>query len=165
MKLALKTFPPVLLAAMGLAWISGQVASLFGYDPPPQDLVSLFTNPGVAWTVKAKFAFLAVVAAPLVEELVFRMGLFNFFCFVGRKVRRGKGAEKFPVFSALLSGAIFAAVHFHAATFPPLWFLGVAFAWLYRKSGTVFSPMLSHFLFNLVNFILCLGACWLGFDV
>ena len=62
----------------------------------------------------------------------------------------------FPVSAALVSGAVFAAVHLHACTFLPLWFLGVAFAWLYWKSGTLFSSMLCHFLFNLVNLIMCL---------
>ena len=62
----------------------------------------------------------------------------------------------FPLVSALASGAMFAIVHLHAATFVPLWFLGVAFAWLYWKSGTIMSSMLCHFIFNLVNFSLCL---------
>ena len=70
-------------------------------------------------------------------------------------MKRGEEG-KFPLVAALVSGAVFAAVHLHAATFVPLWFLGVAFAWLYWKSGTIFSSMLCHFLFNLINFTLCL---------
>ena len=148
---------------MGLAWCSERIALLLGFEPPPQDLVKLFTDPGVAWEIKAKYAVLAVVFAPVVEELVFRMGLFRLCRLCGRRMHGGKAAEigfssasRFPWAAALVSGAVFAAVHFHAATFPPLWFLGVAFAWLYWKSGTVFSPMLCHFLFNLVNLVLCL---------
>ncbi len=162
MRLALKWFLPVTLAAMGLAWVSEQVASLLGYDPPPQDLVRLFSDPNAAWRVKAKFAALAVIVAPILEELVFRMGLFNLFLRLRRKLvspglpNGSGGRAAFPLFSALASGAIFAAVHFHAATFVPLWFLGVAFAWLYWKGGTIRSPMLCHFLFNAVNLTLCL---------
>ena len=74
MKLALKWCVPVTLMAMGLSWVSEQVALLLGFDPPPQDLVKLFTDPNVAWSVKAKYAAFAVIAAPVVEELVFRMG-------------------------------------------------------------------------------------------
>ena len=164
MKLALKWFALITLAAMGLAWCSEQVALLLGFEPPPQDLVKLFTNPGVAWPVKAKYAVFAVVFAPVVEELVFRMGLFRFCSWCGRLVKGRKtenadASSGFPVASAVVSGAVFAAVHLHAATFLPLWFLGVAFAWLYWKSGTVFSSMLCHFLFNLVNLVLCLGIC------
>ena len=222
MKLALKWFAPITLTAMGLAWISEQVALLLGFEPPPQDLVKLFTNPNVAWQIKAKYAAIAVLLAPVIEELIFRMGLFRFCLWCGRrrkkdvKVSAGKvkvfllsvlllssvllylafqyvyprpfpinivtaivfsvificpfafvfwrlekskswtETQSFPIVSALISGAVFAAVHLHAATFLPLWFLGVAFAWLYWKSGTVFSSMLCHFLFNLVNLVLCL---------
>lgn len=162
MRLALKWFLPITLAAMGLAWVSEQVALLLGYDPPPQDLVRLFSDPNVAWRVKAKFAALAVIVAPILEELIFRMGLFNLFRWLWRKMasldQTNESGDRaaFPLFSALASGAIFAAVHFHAATFVPLWFLGVAFAWLYWKSDTIRSPMLCHFLFNAINLTLCL---------
>ena len=159
MKLALKWFLPITLIAMGLAWVSEQVALLLGFDPPPQDLVKLFTDPNVAWSIKAKYAAFAVIAAPIIEELVFRMGLFNLCRWTGRKLRGTKRilqSNTFPLVSALVSGAVFAAVHVHAATFAPLWFLGVAFAWLYWKSGTIRSSMLCHFLFNLINLSLCL---------
>ena len=161
MILALKWFAPITLTAMGLAWISEQVALLLGFEPPPQDLVKLFTDPNVAWRIKAKYAAIAVLLAPVLEELIFRMGLFRFCLWGGRRFKKEKvevwnGPSSFPVISALISGAVFAAVHFHAATFVPLWFLGIAFAWLYWKSGTVFSSMLCHFLFNLVNLVLCL---------
>jgi membrane protease YdiL (CAAX protease family) len=165
MKLAFKWFIPITLIAMGLAWCSEQVALLLGFDPVPQDLVKLFTNPGISWTIKAKYAALTIIAAPVIEELIFRKGLFRFCIWCGRKMNGCSCADAdcspaFPMVSALISGAIFAAAHFHAATFLPLWFLGVAFAWLYWRSNTIFSPMLCHFLFNLINFVLCvtLGA-------
>lgn len=162
MLLALKWFMPITLAAMGLALFSEQVALLFGFEPPPQDLVRLFTDPNIAWAVKAKYAAIAVVVAPVLEELVFRMGLYRLCVWCGKRIvvseddGAGYGKSRFPIVSAMLSGAVFAVVHLHAATFLPLWFLGVAFAWLYWRSGTVFSPMLCHFLFNTVNLVLCL---------
>lgn len=159
MKLALKWFMPITLAAMGLAWVSEQVAVLLGFElPSPQPLVQLFTNPRVAWHVKAGYALWAVAAAPVYEELIFRMGLFNLCRWIGRRINSRTDATPctFPLVSALVSGAVFAAVHIHAATFAPLWFLGLAFAWLYWKSGTIRSPMLCHFLFNLINLTLCL---------
>ena len=148
---------------MGLAWVSEQVAVLLGFDlPDPQPLVQLFTNPNISWSVKAKYAAL-VMSAPIYEEIIFRMGLFKFLCWARGKYdgrRRGSDVplecKGFPLAAALVSGAVFAAVHFHAATFAPLWFLGVAFAWLYWKSGTIFSSMLCHFLFNLIELCLCL---------
>ena len=164
MKLALKWFVPFTLAAMGLAWVSERVAVLLGFElPDPQPLVQLFTNPNVSWAVKAKYAAL-VMSAPVYEEIIFRMGLFKFLIWVRRKCdarRASRGMQVpqrtgFPVVAALISGALFAAAHFHAATFAPLWFLGVAFAWLYWKGGTILSPILCHFLFNLIELSLCL---------
>lgn len=163
MLLALKWIAPITLTAMGLAWCSEQVALLLGFEPPPQDLVRIFTDPNVLWSVKAKYAVIAVVAAPILEEFIFRKGLFKLCVWIVRRIATSKegGAEnetpRFPVMAALVSGAVFAAVHLHAATFLPLWFLGIAFAWLYWKSGTVFSSMLCHFLFNAINLILCLS--------
>ena len=57
--------------------------------------------------------------------------------------------------AAAISGAVFAAVHLNLATFIPLLFLGVAFAWLYEKDGRLTAPVTCHFLFNLVNLIFC----------
>ena len=215
MKLALKWFVPIALTAMGLAWVSEQVALLLGFEPPPQDLVKLFTDPNVAWQIKAKYAAFAVILAPVLEEIIFRMMLLRFCIWSGKVIKKenayfdkdiyrkfkwllfsgialffctlvldafyvGIGylaiavwfvasvcmklsackswnkASGIPVVPMLLSGAVFAAVHLHAATFLPLWFLGVAFAWLYWKSGSLFSSMLCHFLFNLMNLIMCL---------
>lgn len=162
MPIALKWFVPITLVAMALAWCSEQAALFLGFDPPPQDLVRLFTDPNVLWTVKAKYAVIAVAIAPVLEELCFRMGLFRLCIWIGRRIASLMGCRMenetpcFPVLSALVSGAVFAAVHLHAVTFLPLWFLGVAFAWLYWKSGTVYSSMLCHFLFNAVNLALCL---------
>ena len=62
-----------------------------------------------------------------------------------------------PVWGAmLLSGFIFAFVHVNAATFIPLWFLGIAFAWLYVRTGTLLAPMAVHFIFNALNLAFCL---------
>ena len=51
---------------------------------------------------------------------------------------------------------LFAFVHVNAATFIPLWFLGVAFAWLYVRTGTLLAPMAVHFIFNAINLTFCL---------
>ncbi|MBR5025331.1 MAG: CPBP family intramembrane metalloprotease, partial [Victivallales bacterium] len=55
-----------------------------------------------------------------------------------------------------LSGFLFALAHINAATMIPLWFLGIAFAWLYVRTGTLLAPMAVHFTFNAVNLFLCL---------
>ena len=168
MLFALKWFLPILAVAMLLAFCSEQMALLLGFEPPPQDLVKLFTDPNVPWCVKSKYAAIALLAAPVVEELIFRMGLFRLCVWCGRRIPLSRnemppeGRIRFPIVSALVSGAVFAAVHLHAATFLPLWFLGYAFAWLYWRSKTIFSSMLCHFLFNATNLVLCLAIGMTG---
>ena len=98
MMLALKWFLPITLMAMGLAWCSEQVALLMGFEPPPQDLVKLFTNPSIAWQIKAKYAAFAVIAAPIIEELLFRMGLFRFCRWCGKFIQ-GRDIESVEVSS------------------------------------------------------------------
>ena len=49
------------------------------------------------------------------------------------------------------SGFLFALVHVNAVSFIPLWFFGIALAWLYYRTGRLLAPMLTHFLFNLVS--------------
>ena len=157
MKLALKWSLPITVAAMAIAWLSEQAAPFCGLDPSPQPLVELFTNPSVAIAEKVKWAAFAVLVAPVIEEFLFRMCLFNLFRWTGRKILQSGRSGAFPWASAVLSGAVFAAIHFHAVTFPALLFLGAAFAWLYWKSGTIASPMLCHCIFNSVNLALCLS--------
>ncbi len=145
MKTGLKYFVPITLIAMGLAWTCEQIAALFGIQLPQQDLVLFFTNPNVPASKKLLFAALALFVCPPVEELVFRKFLHRWL------LRRWMG---FPV-AAAISGIAFGAVHLNLATFIPLCFLGVAFAWLYEKNGRLSAPITCHFLFNLVNLILC----------
>ncbi len=81
---------------------------------------------------------LAVVVAPVTEELVFRGGLFHF--------ARGR----LPRWAALLLPAcIFAALHHNLAGFAPLAALGVIFSLAYERTGNLAVPMVAHALFNL----------------
>ena len=110
-----------------------------------QDLVKLVTSQ--SFSIRGKvilFSFL-LLEAPIVEELLFRGVIF------------GGLSKIMPVWSAMaLSGFLFALIHVNAATFIPLWFLGIAFAWLYARTGTLLAPMAVHFTFNTVNLVLCL---------
>ena len=46
-------------------------------------------------------------------------------------------------------------VEINSATFP-LFFMALAWCWLYRRTGKIWCTMLSHSLFNIVNFTLAL---------
>ena len=155
MKFAIKWFPPIALAALALSWISGQIAAALGFDPPPQDLVRILTNPTTPWPVKAKVGVVAVVVCPVIEEFVFRLGLHKWLL---RRLFRLRFAA-----AAAISAAVFAAAHCMTGgigtllvTLAPLAFLGVAFAWVYERTDRLYASIAEHALFNLLNFALCL---------
>ena len=137
---------PICLIALGLNWASGELLSrLAGIDLSDQDLVKVVTSNTLSPGGKAILYSFLLLEAPLLEEPLFRGVTF------------GGLAKIMPVWLAmLLSGFLFAFVHVNAATFIPLWFLGVAFAWLYVRTGTLLAPMAVHFIFNAVNLTFCL---------
>ena len=136
---------PICLIALGLNWASGELfARLTNIDLADQALVKFITSNALSLRSKALLFLFLLIEAPVLEELLFRGVLF------------GGLTKIMPIWPAiLLSGLVFAVIHINAATLIPLWFLGVAFAWLYVRTGTLLAPMAVHFTFNAVNLALC----------
>lgn len=83
----------------------------------------------------------AVVVAPVTEEFVFRGFLFN-------------GLLRFGFWpAALVSGFLFAAPHFDAASLIPFTLIGVVLAWLAHSSGGLRQPIVFHAAFNTASFV------------
>ena len=143
--LTLLSVIPICLIALGLNWASGELfARLTNIDLADQDLVKFITSNALSLRSKALLFLFLLIEAPVLEELLFRGVLF------------GGLTKIMPIWPAiLLSGLVFAVIHINAATLIPLWFLGVAFAWLYVRTGTLLAPMAVHFTFNAVNLALC----------
>jgi len=146
MRFALAAAIPICLIAFGLNWVCGELLSrLAGIDLSDQDLVKVVTSNTLSPGNRAILYSVLLLEAPLLEEPLFRGVIF------------GGLAKIMPVGLAMaLSGLVFAVIHVNAATLIPLWFLGVAFAWLYTRTGTLLAPMAVHFAFNAVNLALCL---------
>ena len=91
-------------------------------------------------------ALLIVVAAPISEEIFFRGFIFGGF---RRRV-------SFPV-AAILSAAIFGVFHYTGsgseAVIPQLAFLGLAFAWVYEETGSIYPTIALHMLNNAFAFV------------
>ena len=146
LRLALLSALPICLIALGLNWASTELLSrLADIDLADQDLVKVVASNTLSPSGKVLLYAFLLLEAPLLEEPLFRGVTF------------GGLTKIMPVWAAMaLSGFLFAFVHINAATFIPLWFLGVAFAWLYVRTGTLLAPMAVHFTFNAVNLALCL---------
>jgi membrane protease YdiL (CAAX protease family) len=115
----------------------------FTHQKPEEAAISLFASTRDPALIVA-FTLLATVAAPFVEEFIFRGFLFNAF------------SRYAPVWvAAVLSGAIFGYVHIinqsSNAAFLPLAASGIVLAYVYQRSGSLTAAMIAHGLFNLIN--------------
>lgn len=90
----------------------------------------------------------SVLLAPVCEELFFRGYLMREF--------REYGAKR----AALASAVLFAAAHGIDAMFVPRALLGLLFAALMEKTGSLLAPMLLHACYNLAVLL----AAFMGFD-
>lgn len=84
--------------------------------------------------------FASVVLAPFTEEIIFRGFLFG-----ALRARLG------PVLAAVISSAIFAAVHGYSfAGLVFVFLFGLIFAAIYQRSGSLLPGMIAHGLLNLI---------------
>lgn len=118
------------------------VLSAFGLTAE-QDIEDLFDS-----TIVLPLAGVAtVIVAPLAEELFFRG-----FVFPGL-------VRPIGLFGAMAaSGLIFSTFHVtdagSALLVPPFALIGFGFAWIYYKTGSLWMSIGTHFIFNLVSFVL-----------
>jgi membrane protease YdiL (CAAX protease family) len=119
----------------GLAGVYA-VSFLYGMavDSKQQDILSEFprTIGGVVL-----FALVAAVMAPLFEEVFFRGFLF-----------RGFAASWGWAWGAVVSGALFGLAHLQLDVFVPLFALGFVLAWVYKRTGSLWTSIAFHALFN-----------------
>jgi membrane protease YdiL (CAAX protease family) len=85
------------------------------------------------------FVVLVVFMAPLFEEIFFRGFLF-----------RGFSSSWGWVAGACVSAAVFGIAHLQLDVFVPLFALGLALAWVYKRTGSLWTSIVFHALFNAV---------------
>lgn len=94
-----------------------------------------FTQTGLGLAI---IAILAVVAAPVAEEIFFRG-----FIFTGIGNRYGYG------WGVVISALIFSLAHFvQPGAFLPIFLLGLLLAWLYIRTGSIWVCILTHSAYN-----------------
>lgn len=110
--------------------------SRLGVAAGEQDLVQMFrgeTDPARI----AMLALIAVVIAPIFEEIIFRGALFGYL------------RTRIPRALAIaLPSLLFAAVHFNLRASLPLFVLAVVFSIAYERTGRIAVPIVAHALFN-----------------
>jgi membrane protease YdiL (CAAX protease family) len=137
----------LLISAYPMVLAVGYLASVVLKINPStdtQEVMRIFEN-ATAPAQRIPIILLAVVIAPVAEELTFRGYLYGV-------IKRYFGAVPALVFS----GILFALIHLNLPSFFPLLVLGWVFALSYELSGSLLVPMTMHAVFNALNLILAL---------
>lgn len=122
-----------------LMLVQAMVYGAAGGQMSPQEVVEFLQN---AETPRDRFAVLAmaVVVAPVAEEMIFRGYLYP----VGKKY--------FGAFvSMAATSLLFAVLHGHLGSIPALFTLAMCLGLTYEKSGTLMVPMIMHAVFNAIS--------------
>jgi len=108
----------------------------------PHAYLQMLMDGGVPMVWRALLVLAAVVLAPLGEEVFFRGLLQSMF---RRYLRR-------PWVAILLTSILFSAVHVaDIKSLPALFALSLALGYNYERTGRLYSPIMIHMLFNMVN--------------
>jgi len=131
------------VAAAMLALLYLQLVQAMNWFPSLRQ-ASQFTDPALPWWLAA----LAIVAAPIFEEFIFRGLIFG-----GLRRMFGLGT------ATLASAAIFAIVH-PAASVAPVFIMGVCAALVYERSRMLAAPIALHSVYNAIIFAAPSSALW-----
>lgn len=115
-----------------------------GYPVTLQDVVVIFLEPQSGWSLFF-LLLLAVVIAPLVEEALFRGILLPVLM---KKMSPGT--------AIVVNSAFFAVIHQHLPAMVPLFVLAIVLALLYIYSGSLWSSIVLHAVFNGVSICILL---------
>lgn len=133
---------PLLLT---INWLISFLLTRFHAPPVEQQVVTMVkVNPSVVLRIALGIA--AIISAPFVEEAVFRGVLYTAIKQRGQRL-----------IALLFTALLFAAVHANLLTFIPLALFAILLALLYDKTGALLTPMLTHAVFNALNFVLLLN--------
>jgi membrane protease YdiL (CAAX protease family) len=138
---ALLVIPVLLLINWAIAYL---LTHLQG--PPAEQHVVTMAKANSNLPLRVALAVAAIISAPFVEEAVFRGVLYP--------VIKQRGNRPLALFFTAL---LFAAVHANLMTFIPLALFAILLALLYDKTGALVTPMVTHSVFNALNFVLLLN--------
>ena len=129
------------LAVMAVERLTGADLRIFKQGNGIPDLPA---NTSAVWFV---FGVSVMALAPLSEELFFRGFLF-------RAVQGRAGL----VTGLLVSALAFSAFHLNAGVVLPFFAIGLIFAWAYHASGSLWTPIAAHTIFNTISFVATLAG-------
>ncbi len=131
---------PAWIVATGLSYLATRSLEAVGLRPESGILDQVLTRGDPTVIVLA-----LVVVAPIAEEFFFRGVVYNIW-------ERERGARV----ALYGSAAIFAAIHASIFSFVPIFALGMALAWTYRRTRSLASSIALHAGFNAISAVIAL---------
>jgi membrane protease YdiL (CAAX protease family) len=133
------------IASVPMAWFLNDVSrSLMTYlntEPETQQAVQALQS-AQSPREQLYFGFVAILFAPLIEEILFRGIIYPYIKQIG-----------YPRVALWGTSFAFALVHFNVASFIPLACFAVVLTALYEQTNNLLTPILTHSLFNITNFL------------
>ncbi|MHB1308373.1 MAG: CPBP family intramembrane glutamic endopeptidase [Limisphaerales bacterium] len=138
--LGILAIPLILPVTLGLQAASELVLLWRTQEVVLQPAVRLVSATREPWML-GLLAVQTIVTAPIAEELLFRGVLHVAVKQAG-----------YPHVALWGVAILFGLSHGNFLTFAPLVFFGLALAWLYERTDNLLTPVLTHMLFNALNF-------------
>ncbi len=128
---------PLVLAMIVATTSVGKMLQGQDFEMPQHQELQLISE-STAIPLRVLIVFLAVVVAPLLEEMLFR-GLFQTMI---------RSYLEQPWLAIVITSGIFASVHQNVTHWPALFMLAMGLGYAYEKSGSLWRPIFMHALFN-----------------
>ena len=148
---SLRQAAPLFLMFLPLIWLVSLIwtNTLGGFQTAgwieeieQQELVTLFQNGGHPMAMLL-LVTLAVIMAPVVEEIIFRGCIYRFL-----------KSQTSLLVAQIISGCIFSIMHANLLSFVPLIFVGILLARIYEKTGSLNASIWFHALFNAFSLLM-----------
>ena len=151
----LLTVWPLMMAAITVTMLIGKL--IFGpeYEISQHEqleMISAYSQ----WQIRVLVFIIAVVIAPVLEEMIFR-GLFQTVIRSLLETRSsGLEGRNYAWIAIFISSGLFSIVHGNVPHWPALFLLGICLGYAYEKSGSLFRPIFIHAFFNAVTVLFVL---------
>ncbi len=138
-KTGLKYYLLVLPVIIASGFVVDFALRAFGIEPEQQDIINNVLSED-SLGVLAFMIFFGVLAAPIVEELIFRGFLQSAVRITCDKLQ-----------TVLTSGFVFALIHWNSHVFLQIFILGLLLAYLFEKTGSLVAPITVHICHNTIT--------------
>lgn len=140
-KTGLKHYLMVLPVIIASGFVVDFVLRAFGIQPEQQDILNnILAEDSLG--VLAFMVFFGMFAAPIVEELIFRGFLQSAVRITCDKLQ-----------TVLISGFVFALIHWNAHVFLQIFILGLLLAYLFEITGSLIAPITVHICHNTTTLV------------